>query len=68
MEKQASPSSSSSSELFFSESANSLDILLEEQDIIIDDLRKELQKTKVDVKESLVGCMKILNELYRKLS
>ena len=35
--------SSSSSELFFSESQNSVDALLEERDVIIDNLRLEIK-------------------------
>ena len=67
-------SSSSSSDLFFSESANSVDILLEEQDVIIDELRKEIKKLDIDlnnlkeiIRAHLVGCLKTINALFEKV-
>ena len=58
-----SSTSSSSTELFFSASEDSLDALLEEQDIIIDSLRKELEILKKDVKDDVVKCLRILNNI-----
>jgi len=55
-----------SSEIFFSESSNSVDALLEEQDTIIDELRTELKKLKKNVKDDIVKCLRILNTLIEK--
>jgi len=60
-------SSDSDSELFFSESFNSVDKLLEEQDIIIDSLRKELKELKKNVKDDVVKCLRTLNILIEKV-
>ena len=67
-------SSDTSSETFFSESSNSVDALLEEQDNIIDDLRKENAKLKMDitnlknnVKEHLVERVQKIHEVYDKI-
>ena len=59
--------SDSSSEIFFSESSNSVDALLEEQDMIIDSLRKELQELQKFVKDDVVKCMRTLNTLIEKV-
>ena len=67
-------SSSSSSELFFSESENSVDVLLEEQDIIIsalrhenENLKKEINQLKEIIRAHLVGCLKTINALFEKV-
>jgi len=67
-------SSSSSSELFFSESEDRIDAVLNEQDVIIDELRKENEKLKQDmiklknkIKDHLVECMKNFTEVYDKI-
>ena len=61
-------SSSSSSQIFFSESSNSVDALIEEQDVIIDALRNELKEVKKQVKDDIVKCLRILNTLCEKIS
>ena len=61
-------SSSESSELFFSVSEDSIDALLEEQDNIIDDLRKELEILKKSVKDDIVRVLRILNTLIDKVN
>jgi hypothetical protein len=66
--------SSSSTELFFSESEDSIDVVLNEQDVIIDGLRKENEQLKKDminlknkIKDHLVECMKQFTEVYDKI-
>ena len=66
--------SSASSELFFSESEDSIDAVLNEQDVIIDELRKENEKLKHDMinlknnlKDHLVECMRNFTEIYNKI-
>ena len=60
-------SDTSSEEISFCESSHSVDALLEEQDIIIDDLRKELEKLKKDVRDDVVKCLRTLNTLIEKI-
>ena len=60
-------SDASSSVLFFSESEDSIDALLIEQDIIIDNLRTELEKLKKDVRDDVVKCLRTLNTLIEKI-
>ncbi len=60
-------SHSDSTELFFSESEDSIDAILEEQDVIISDLRTELEKLKKDVKDDVVKCLRTLNALISKI-
>lgn len=59
--------SSESSQLFFSVSEDSIDALLEEQDIIIDSLRKELTELKKNVRDDVVRVLRILNTLIEKV-
>lgn len=59
--------SSESSQLFFSVSEDSIDALLEEQDIIIDSLRKELTELKKNVRDDVVRVLRILNTLVDKV-
>lgn len=60
--------SSESSQLFFSVSEDSIDALLEEQDIIIDSLRKELTELKKNVRDDVVRVLRILNTLIDKVN
>jgi hypothetical protein len=67
-------SSSSSSELFFSESENSVDVLLEKQDVIIsalryenENLKKEINQLKEIIRAHLVGSLKTINALFEKV-
>ena len=66
MVKEDKLSDTSSEELFFSESEDSIDALLEEQDVIIDSLRKELEELKKNVRDDVVKCLRILNTLIEK--
>ena len=73
MDNSPTPSSTSTL-LFFSESEGSIDTLLEEQDIIISDLRTELEKLKKDVRDvedirrDVVKCLRISNTLIEKVN
>lgn len=73
MDNSPAPSSTSTL-LFFSESEDSIDALLEEQDTIISDLRIELEKLKKDVRDvedirrDVVKCLRILNTLIEKVN
>ena len=66
MVKEDKLSDATSEELFFSESEDSIDALLEEQDVIIDSLRKELEELKKNVRDDVVKCLRILNTLIEK--